>query len=541
MAENIRTRKLQLWRNNDNKPVLESLEEAKRAMGALENVSDGEILLARYRSGSAVKSVMGIKHVNFDGATGMTFLEDVTESSGSIAGVQSELDATQSGAGLSTSGGYVPSENDTANKIIGGATSIMGALEKAAEVLGTDFTMTKDPSKVVTLVKRENGIISAETTNVEDLVLTGYALNTQTTGSIVATDTIEDAFNKVENSIRETGDAIKGMDCTATVEEHNGEVVTMVSQTDGRVVANKANLTDVKMTGYEKTADNGAITATDTLEIALSRIENNLNSSTTANNVSSSDSSITVDHQTEGTDIIVNVDGTTVQKTEGTGALKSGLTIIKEDTNLEANVREQYKLAYKVGDNAAVAITGAEPIKIYKDSSLYSVYLGHTDDTLTNADQSGESVDTAVTDGTGNTALVYIMHLENDKYKLIAVDVETFLSESEFKDGLQVNNGEVSVKIDTTSSDAENFISVSTNGVKISGVQDAINAAVGSFIAGNGIDIATGTNNARTISMLLKNHVNGEDSNDMLTFNNRELVLSNTWDCGEYSVETVNP
>ena len=537
MAENIRTRKLQLWRNNDNN-VLESLEDAKRAMGALENVSDGEILLARYRSGSAVKSVMGIKHVNFDGATGMTFLEDVTESSGSIAGVQSELDATQSGAGLSTSGGYVPSENDTANKIIGGATSIMGALEKAAEVLGTDFSMTKDPSKVVTLVKRENGIISAETTNVEDLVLTGYNLNTSNTGHILPTDTIEQAFNRMENKVFEVGDAIANMDCEAGSSIHDGDVVTMVGQENGRVYADKANLTDVKMTGYEKTADNGAITATDTLEIALSRIENNLNSSTAANNVSSSDRSITVDHQTEGTDIIVNVDGTTVQKTEGTGALKSGLTIIKENTNLEANVREQYKLAYKVGDNAAVAITGAEPIKIYKDSSLYSVYLGHTDDTLTNADQSGESVDTAVTDGTGNTALVYIMHLENDKYKLIAVDVETFLSESEFKDGLQVNNGEVSVKIDDTS---ETFLTVSPTGVKLSGVQDAINAAVGSFIAGNGIDITTGSNNARTISMLLKNHVNGEDSNDMLTFNNRELVLSNTWDCGEYSVETVNP
>lgn len=538
MAENIRTRKLQLWRNNDNN-VLESLEEAKRAMGALENVSDGEILLARYRSGSAVKSVMGIKHVNFDGATGMTFLEDVTESSGSIAGVQSELDATQSGAGLSTSGEYVPSNNDTANKIIGGETSIMGALEKAAEVLGTDYTMTKDPSKVVTLVKRENGIISTETTNVEDLVLTGYNLNTSNTGHILPTDTIEQAFNRMENKVFEVGDAIANMDCEAGSSIHDGDVVTMVGQENGRVYADKANLTDVKMTGYEKTSDNGAITATDTLEIALSRIENNLNNSTIANHVSSSDGSITVAHPTTGTDIIVNVDGTTVQKTEGTGALKSGLTIIKEDTNLEANVREQYKLAYKVGDNAAVAITGAEPIKIYKDSSLYSVYLGHTDDTLTNADQSGESVDTAVTDGTGNTALVYIMHLENDKYKLIAVDVETFLSESEFKDGLQVNNGEVSVKIDGTS---EGFLTVSPTGVKLSGVQDAINSAVGSFIAGNGIDITTGSNNARTISMLLKTHEDGVDSNDMFSFNaNRELVLDTVWDCGEYSVETVNP
>lgn len=540
MAENIRTRKLQLWRNNDNN-VLESLEDAKRAMGALENVSDGEILLARYRSGSAVKSVMGIKHVNFDGATGMTFLEDVTESSGSIAGVQSELDATQSGAGLSTSGEYVPSNNATANKIINGATSIMGALEKAAEVLGTDFTMTKDPSKVVTLVKRENGIISAETTNVEDLVLTGYNLNTGNTGHILPTDTIEQAFNRMENKVFEVGDAIANMDCEAGSSIHDGDVVTMVGQENGRVYADKANLTDVKMTGYEKTSDNGAIAATDTLEIALSRIENNLNSSTAANNVSSSDRSITVDHQTDGTDIIVNVDGTTVQKTEGTGALKSGLTIIKENTNLETNVKEQYKLAYKVGDNAAVAITGAEPIKIYKDSALLSVKLLHATESLKPTyDKSTDTWTDIDSDSQteANVALCYAYENTNGVVVVEAVPVGNFLRESEFKDGLQVNNGEVSVKIDGTS---ETFLTVSADGVKLSGVQDAINAAVGSFIAGNGIDITTGSNNARTISMLLKTHVNGEDSNDMLTFTNRELVLSNTWDCGEYSVETVNP
>jgi len=534
MAENTRTRKLQLWRNNN---VLPSLEAAKNAMIALQNVSDGEILLARYYSGTDVKSVMGIKHTI--GGNGMTFLEDVTASGATVDAVKAELDATQAGAGLSENGNYVPSNNATANKIIGDANSIMSALEKAAEVLGTDFTMTKDPSKVITLVKRENGVISAETTNVEDLLLTGYALNSEKTGSITATDTIEDAFNKVENSIRETNGVIMNLDCTATVEEHNGEVVTMVSQTDGQVVANKSNLTDVKMTGYEKTADNGGITATDTLEIALSKIENNIKSNTIANIVSSSDSSITVDRKETGTDIIVNVDGTTVQKTEGTGALKSGLTIIKENTNLEANVREQYKLAYKVGDNAAVAIAGAETIKIYKDSSLYDVYLGHVDDVLTNADQSGESTDTTVTEGAGNTALVYIVHLENDKYKLIAVDVETFLSESEFKDGLQVVNGEVSIKIDDTS---EGFLTVSPTGVKLSGVQDTINAAVGSFVAGNGINIETGENNARAFSMLLKSHVDGEDSNDLFSFNpNRELVLDTVWDCGEYSTETVNP
>ena len=48
------------------------------------------------------------------------------------------------------------------------------------------------------------------------------------------------------------------------------------------------------------------------------------------------------------------------------------------------------------------------------------------------------------------------------------------MRESEFKAGLQVINGEVSVKIDSTS---EDFLTVSSNGIKLAGVQNAINEA----------------------------------------------------------------
>jgi len=125
------------------------------------------------------------------------------------------------------------------------------------------------------------------------------------------------------------------------------------------------------------------------------------------------------------------------------------------------------------------------------------VYMGHMDDTLTNADQSGESVDTAVTDGTGDDALCFIYQLANGKYKLEKVNVQAFLKETEFKDGLTVDtsnhtvsvkignglelgtaatdgNKPVQVKIDSTS---ESFLTVGANGVKLSGVQSAINTA----------------------------------------------------------------
>lgn len=148
--------------------------------------------------------------------------------------------------------------------------------------------------------------------------------------------------------------------------------------------------------------------------------------------------------------------------------------IIKEtketpNVTLDANVLEQYKLQQTV--NGVTSFKG-ETIKIYKDSSLKSVALN------------GQTLDFTyiLTDGSEST---------------VGVDVSTFLAESEFADGLQVNAGVVSVKlgqglefgnedknksinvkIDSTSSDAENFLSVGANGVKISGVQTAIDTKV---------------------------------------------------------------
>jgi hypothetical protein len=59
----------------------------------------------------------------------------------------------------------------------------------------------------------------------------------------------------------------------------------------------------------------------------------------------------------------------------------------------------------------------------------------------------------------------------------VYVDVNLLLAESEFKNGLQVSDsGEVSVLVDSNS---ENFLTVSATGIKVSGIQDAIDKAVG--------------------------------------------------------------
>lgn len=75
----------------------------------------------------------------------------------------------------------------------------------------------------------------------------------------------------------------------------------------------------------------------------------------------------------------------------------------------------------------------------------------------------------------GSTALCISYILADGTYKLAKLDYSKFLEEAEFANGLEVNDHKVYVKIDSQS---ESFLSVSSAGVKIAGVQNAINTAV---------------------------------------------------------------
>ena len=75
----------------------------------------------------------------------------------------------------------------------------------------------------------------------------------------------------------------------------------------------------------------------------------------------------------------------------------------------------------------------------------------------------------------GSTALCISYILSDGTYKLAKLDYSKFLEETEFSNGLEVNNHKIYVKVDQLS---ENFLSVSSTGVKLTGVQNAINTAV---------------------------------------------------------------
>ena len=293
----------------------------------------------------------------------------------------------------------------------------------------------------------------------------------------------------------------------------NVEIPAVTDSRNGLMTpTQKDNLEDV----YEQVITGGATT-----------IKNQI----LENKVSSSDKTVTVTPGStngstiKGTDLAVNIDGTTIVKDASTGALsvasaaltqyvgdkaieisavdtttnektislkiKSGDQVLSQDANglaatLKvatlsaaeisalsdgANVKEAYKL---VGVNDA-AITGSEVIKVYKDSSLLSVALLHADGN-TKPTYDGTDWTDIATVTEDKLALCFAYQLADGTISVEAIPVGSFLRETEFAKGLAWNaeSGKVEGVVDPTS---ENFLTVGANGFKLAGVQDAINAA----------------------------------------------------------------
>ena len=484
MANNLRN--IQLLRSNQ---VYENLGAAKTAIlaqvtGETSTLQDGNPIIGRYMftSGetSEIKSVLGIVHKITGGTntgTSVTFFESANDIAAKLAQLQAELDTTQASVGLGTGGTHV---DQSTKKFISGQTTVEAEIAALNDVIDAlDFTLAKDDNKVLVSLTQEDGQVTATSENITTVKLAGLASGSD--AKIAATDTLGEALANIQAQI-------DAMDKTANAVD--GQVVTTVTEADGKVTETKANVKDLQLGGYTKTSDIGAIASADTVNVALSKLENQIG----ANTITNSDGSITVTPTAgSSTDVKVHI--------------KSGENVIKLDTNngglytdikieavtgnelstLGTNVREAYKLT--ASDNTKLG----EYVKIYKDSALVLFKLGHVDDVLTHADATThESPDSAITDGSGSEALVYVMQLANGNFMLTAIDVESFLMEAEFKDGLQVDttNHEVSVKKDSTSEQvitaystngntSGDVLTISENGVKVANIQAAINAAVG--------------------------------------------------------------
>ena len=278
---------------------------------------------------------------------------------------------------------------------------------------------------------------------------------------------IEKVVEKVEELSAATQDVLGALDFTGVTQE--GKPIVNVTQEDGLVSAEAGNIS----AEFVEINDSG-----DTLDEALEYILENIE----ANKIESEDGSIVVTPGTPGSDeatlVKVNRDEATIvlnDNNELVADLK--LTAI---TPSSVNVREEFALIDHNGRQLG------DTVKVYKDSSLYRAFLGHIDDVLSDSDDPESLVS-----GSGDTALDLIYHKEDGSYELVAIDVNDFLEESEFKDGLVVDNHVVKVKVDEesekvriSSAETADVLSVSEDGVKIANIQAAIDYAVAE-LAGN--------------------------------------------------------
>ena len=228
--------------------------------------------------------------------------------------------------------------------------------------------------------------------------------------------------NRAKAAETALGDAIKAMDLEDSAKD--GQFVTAVHQTDGKV-----------------TIERGGVSA----------------SMVTATAITGTDTTVAV----EGDSVAKQIAslGQTLKTVEGNAAKYKVVKLSdKEVADLgDANVKEAYKVVSYVGaeTGSTVYTKVGEVIKIYKDANLESAELG-----------TGENAQKLI--------LTYI--LANGSKNVVKVDFAAIAFNTEFKNGLQVaGNGEISVKIDAAS---ERFLTVGEGGVKLAGVQSAIDTAV---------------------------------------------------------------
>lgn len=233
------------------------------------------------------------------------------------------------------------------------------------------------------------------------------------------------------------------------------------------------------------------------------------------------------------------ISGTTVEtalvelqsKIDASNAAQKSYKLVKANITDE-NVKEAWKIQVAAGDGEYTDIEGSSVIKIYKDAQIHRIYLGTSGDTI-NA-TTGVITEKANATETDKQSLNYAYIKPDGKYELVKIDVSKFLKEAEFKNGLEVAaNGVVSVKIDDAS---ESFLSVSENGVKLSGVQNAINTTIDSLagevtsntVAGVATKVSTSKGKVSAVEVTVADNAvtaGGVNNNRTLTAANDSAVI----------------
>ena len=446
MANNVQGKNVQgviFLRNGSPYANHDAALSVLRANTMLNRLNDGEMALARYISDQEVKTLVGVMYKPAQGTPNITII-DVEGASADVEALITEIN----------------------NKLGSGITAANTATAQLEALSGATFTA---------------GTSSSADTSVEGAKAYAYDL----LGTLDYTDTAE-----------------------------TGSYVSKVDQVDGKISTTKVELPSV--TGQPESK-----------KVVIAVSENKGTVSDTKGTISSSAGTIVLNDNTDGgIDFDVNIDGTSIVKGANgvLGVADSALTqyfgdektvhaevdsvnnkktfstllkIAKNTNPSEANVKEEYNLV----DVDGTPITGADTIKIYKDSALLSVALLHADTvaepqllpTYNKATDTWTDIPaTAQTEA--NQALCYAYEDVSGNTVVAAVPVGAFINEAEFASGItwDATEGKARGVVDPTS---ESFLTVGANGFKISGVSGLVENAIEALdanVSGNSTHVTVG-------------------------------------------------
>ncbi len=320
---------------------------------------------------------------------------------------------------------------EVSSSVTSGATTVIGMIENEAT------KREEEDSKL-------NGLIEAEKTaraEADDKLksLIGDVSSAVTSGST----SLVDMINKETEARKEADDKLKSLigDVSSAVTSGQTSVVDLINAEKTERIAEDSKLNG--LIGAEKTAREEAISRESTARTEKdTELDGKIASEVTSREETDRKLEQEITNRTNA-DSTINGRIDTLSESNKLNVVD----VEKVTSGLSQTIRESYK--FKKADGTYIPQT----VDIYKDSSLINVVLKEIDN---------------------KKYLVFTYVLEDGTQKDIEVDVEELLIESEFSDGLSASSDgdvvRVKVKIDTSS---DNYLSVSSDGVKISGIASA--------------------------------------------------------------------
>ena len=184
--------------------------------------------------------------------------------------------------------GYTKASSKTTLVATDSLNTALGKLEKNIEqevadreaaINALDYTdSSANTTQFVSKVTEQDGMITVERANAGSLLITGYT-KASAKATLSATDNLNTALGKLEKNIeQEESDrkaAINALDYSDS-SANITQFVSKVTETDGIITVERSNAGSLLITGYAKASTKATLTANDTLNTALGKLEKNI-------------------------------------------------------------------------------------------------------------------------------------------------------------------------------------------------------------------------------------------------------------------------